>query len=202
MAKQKYTDFQQWIEESNLSEDDLQYLESKLRTRTILWFLLSGTYIAVPLFIATWLRYKQIKQRTFNPRLGFFFSLCNLCMYITFIMIIPLIVFLIATNTDLGTGIQALSKKGLIGDGKKSIVCRQIWEKIRKKSRLVRILVCAGIALLLGFALSTVSDEALNMEYLIIDFIGFDILGIIVCCIVNNIRYRRQLSSIVLEDTI
>lgn len=191
MARQKFDDFEQWVIENEFSEDDLSYIAQNLRRRALFWFLLSWTYVAIPLFMVTWARYKHIKQRTFSPRPGLLFTLCSLTLYFSFLMIIPLIIWVIARNTDWGTGMNGLFKKGLVGDGEESDARRQIWEKIRKGSRIVRVLICAVLTVIL-YVLAIAGGEPLGIEYTAVCFFTLDLFGIIICAIVNNIRYRRH----------
>ncbi|MDE6641885.1 MAG: hypothetical protein K2K63_15330 [Acetatifactor sp.] len=82
MAKKRYTDFQEWVEASELSEEDLQHIQHKLGKRAVIWFFLSFTILLLPFFVETWAWYKRIKQRTFQPKAGLLFSLCALIMFL------------------------------------------------------------------------------------------------------------------------
>lgn len=82
MAKKRYTDFQEWVEASELSEEDLQHIQHKLGKRAVIWFFLSFTILLLPFFVETWAWYKRIKQRTFQPKPGILFSLYALIMFL------------------------------------------------------------------------------------------------------------------------
>lgn len=196
MAIGNDAEFQQWIQENNLSENDMMYIQRTVRNRTLVWWIISSIFgpigIFIPFFVKSWSWYKIIKQRTFHPRQGFFYSLYCLAMVISFIMIIPAIIFF-AINKTYSAGVKGLLKKGLIGDGEQSIVRRQQWENICKRSRMIRLLISAiataGIFVLIILANNV--DMTKVIEAVLTWFLFFDVIGLIICHIVNNIRYKR-----------
>lgn len=82
MSKKRYTDFQEWVEASGLSEEDLQHIQHRVGKRAVIWFFFSFTILLLPFFVETWAWYKRIKQRTFQPKAGFLFGLCALIMFL------------------------------------------------------------------------------------------------------------------------
>lgn len=131
-------DFETWVEENNFTEDDLKLIKRTARNRAILWWLLPGVVtgiasvvskdsaaalgsmlsgICLPLCMLAWTYYKFIKQRTFEPRTGIIYGICSLCMFVSFLMIYPAIIWFVSKKKFYGTGINGLLKKGLIGNG-------------------------------------------------------------------------------------
>lgn len=205
MSRQIDPEFEKWVEENNLTEGDLKYIQRTARNRAILY--LFGTYFTSPLLIMAWAQYKTIKQRSFNPRIGVLFSLHSLAMYISFLMIFPLIVWAVAKKHGYGSGIRGLWKMGLIGEGEVSENRRQQFKKIKRASRKVRIIIAIliPVGILAVMFIGYNGDfgrmlaeqgwtQATVAELLLSNILTIDIFGLPVCAIINNIRLKRYLS--------
>ena len=119
MARTYSAEYAQWLEENNFSQADEKLLLKTVTGRMFIWFLLScipgAGFFVLPLFMNAWTWRKIIRKKTFEPRPGLLYGFCALAMYITFIAIIPWILWALAKRNQWGTGIRRLIKKGKIG---------------------------------------------------------------------------------------
>ncbi len=145
MARYEDPEFAQWIEENNFSEDDLSLICRTATRRMLIWYLIPP--FCWPLMLNAWAQRRIIKKRTFSPRHGFLFSLMSLAVFVSFILIVPFIVWLIVRNNGLGSGLRGLVKKGLIG-GEQSEYNRQVLKSVKRRSQTVRLLIALGAAML------------------------------------------------------
>ncbi len=121
MAKRISAEYAEWLRENNFNAEDEQLILKTATRRTILLFLLSNIpsvgLFTLPLLINAWAMKKIIKQKTFDPNPGFWYSLYSLFMFISFIAVIPLIIYLIVKKGGWGSGLKGLIKKGKVGTG-------------------------------------------------------------------------------------
>ncbi len=121
MARAYSADYAQWLQENNFSQADEKLLLKTVTGRMFIWFLLScipgAGFFVLPLFMNAWTWRKIIRKKTFEPRPGLLYGFCALAMYLTFIAIIPWILWALAKRNQWGTGIRRLIKKGKIGNG-------------------------------------------------------------------------------------
>lgn len=122
--KKPTAEYAQWLNENNFSPEDERLILRTVNTRMLLWALLScipgvGFFI-LPLLILAWAMRKIVKNRSFDNRPGLLFSFTSLAMYITFIMVIPFIIWRLAKRFNWGTGLRGLIKKGKIGNAQPS----------------------------------------------------------------------------------
>lgn len=102
-------EFQQWVEENDLSEEDLQEVKRAVGKRALIYWVLCHTPLApimLPFLIVTWSCYKVLKQRTFDIRVGFFATIYSLAMLICFVMVIPAIIYFVLRKGLYGTGMR------------------------------------------------------------------------------------------------
>lgn len=121
MARAYSAEYAQWLHENNFSQADEKLMLKTVTGRMFIWFLLScipgAGFFVLPLFMNAWTWRKIIRKKTFEPRPGLLYGFCALAMYITFIAIIPWILWALAKRNQWGTGIRRLIKKGKIGNG-------------------------------------------------------------------------------------
>ncbi len=120
MARGYSAEYAQWLHENSFSQADEKLMLKTVTGRMFIWFLLTcipgfGFFI-LPLFMNAWSWRKFIRQKTFEPRPGLLYGFCALAMYITFIAIIPWIIWGLAKRNQWGTGLRRLIKKGKIGN--------------------------------------------------------------------------------------
>lgn len=201
MASYNDRDFLQHVAECNFSEEDLQFIRRTLRKKLIFWWLLTcipglGFYI-LPVVVRVWAEYKIYKQRTFEPRTGLLYGLHSLAMFITFILIIPIIIWAIVKRRS---SVAGLMKKGLVGDGSHCVPRREAWKKIRRISRCVCVsvvivitaLIYGGLWLYGGYDGIAVGQLAFSAA---VFFILLLLFGLIICAAVDSIRYKKYLRS-------
>lgn len=124
MAKRYTQEYIQWLKDNHFSHDDETRIQNTAFTRTLIWFLLScipglGLFV-LPLMLNAWTMYKIVKQKSFEPRPGILYSICVLAMYISFILIIPLLIWILAKKYSWGTGLRGLIKRGKVGQSQES----------------------------------------------------------------------------------
>lgn len=99
MARGYSQDYLQWLEDNNYSQEDEKLILKTVNGRMILWLILSCiptvNIFILPLLMNAWTWRKILKQKSFEPRPGILYSLFSLAMYITFILIIPWILWTI-----------------------------------------------------------------------------------------------------------
>ena len=121
MARAYSAEYAQWLQDNNFSQADEKRMLKTVNTRMLLWFLLTCIpglgFFVLPLFMNAWTWRLILRKKSFEPRSGLLFGFCALAMYITFIAIIPWILWALAKRNQWGTGIRRLIKKGKIGNG-------------------------------------------------------------------------------------
>ena len=121
MAKAYNAEYAQWLHDNNFSQADEKLLLKTVTSRMFIWFLLSCIpgvgYFVLPLFMNAWSWRLILRKKSLEPRPGLLYSFCALAMYITFIAIIPWIIWALAKRNQWGTGIRRLIKKGKVGNG-------------------------------------------------------------------------------------
>lgn len=120
MARGYSRDYLQWLENNNYSQEDEKLILKTATGRMVIWLILSciptlGIFF-MPLLMNAWTYRKIVKQKSFEPRPGILYSLFALAMYITFILIIPWILWTIVKKGRWGCGIRGLIRKGKIGN--------------------------------------------------------------------------------------
>lgn len=119
MAKAYSDEYAQWLQENNLSQADEKLLLKTVTGRMFIWFLLScipgAGFFVLPLLMNAWTWRTIIRKKSFEPRPGLLYGLFALAMYVTFIAIIPWILWALAKRNQWGTGIRRLIKKGKVG---------------------------------------------------------------------------------------
>lgn len=214
-------DFQEWIDQNQLTEDDLQYMKESIQRRMLFWFCLSIFYFGFPFFMVEWSFYKRIKQRRMKQRHGFFWTI--LCAWLLPVVLSPLgvilgmaagigtggiiafglltilLVFtLLASKKGVGTAITSTFKKNFVGLGELSLAFREEWERICRPGRIIRRSVVAVLAaaVLVILIIGQAQEPRLpaNAGMVAIGFVIFftllDLIGFVICSVINNIRYR------------
>ena len=121
-----------------------------------------------------------------------------------------LILTLLASKRGVGTALSATLKKGFVGLGEVSLVLREEWKRICRSSRIIRwtasailsaviLVVTIIIAIIQGPEPSEPTQTGLGLWeavgsgaiVFLIFFVLLDLLGLFICAIVNNIRYRH-----------
>lgn len=155
--KRPTAEYVQWLVDNGFSQEDERLILRTVTNRMILWALLSCIpgvgYFTLPLLILAWSMRKIVKNRSFDHHPGLLFSLASLAMYITFIMVIPLVIWLLAKKFNWGTGIRGLIKKGKIGNSGSEFADQQIHPDRQDSNRstqnpLIWILIAAAIILI------------------------------------------------------
>lgn len=124
MARGYTAEYIQWLEDNNFSPEDEKLILKTATVRMVIWLILSCiptvNIFILPLLMNAWTYRKIIKQKSFEPRPGLLYSLFSLAMYITFILIIPWILWTVVKKGRWGCGIRGLIRKGKIGNGNRA----------------------------------------------------------------------------------
>lgn len=121
MARGYTAEYIQWLEDNNFSEADEKLILRTTTNRMLLWLLLScipgfGMFV-LPLLMNAWSWRLIMKRKSFEPRPGLLYGFFSLAMYITFLFIIPWIIWGVVKRGRWGCGIRGLIRKGKIGNG-------------------------------------------------------------------------------------
>ncbi len=156
-------EYAQWLADNNFSPEDEQLILRTANNRMLLWLLLSCIpgvgYFTLPLFMMAWSMRKIIKQRNFQPNPGILYSLCAVAMYFTFLMIIPLIIWLLAKKFNWGSGLRRLIKKGKVGNGYHEESAPQPVVKKRRSGIVVLVIVLIVALLLMALVAALLLSE-------------------------------------------